>query len=59
MADAPAPVMSAPAQPGQPYDAASDAPLGPWVKLPGGPADISTGQLSGSDFPDSPPWRQC
>jgi hypothetical protein len=59
MADTPAPVSSAPNQPGQPYDAASYAPLGPWVKLPGGPADLSTGQLTGEDFPDSAPWQQC
>ena len=57
MADTPAPVSSAPNQPGQPYDATSDAALGPWVKLPGGPCD-GAGNITG-DFADSAPWQQC
>ena len=57
MADTPAPVSSAPNQVGQPYDAASDAALGPWVKLPGGPCGPD-GNITG-DFPDSAPWQQC
>jgi hypothetical protein len=58
MADAATPeVSSVPAQPGQPYDAASDADCGAWVKLsdnvPGGSEDLWR-----TEFPDSPPWRQ-
>ncbi len=57
MADAPAPIMSAPSQAGQPYDASSDGALGPWVKLPGGPCGPD-GAITG-DFADSSPWQQC
>lgn len=58
MATAPEPVTSAPDQPGQPYDAAAGdgSMLGPWVKLPGGPCDMS-GKVSG-DWPSDSPWRQ-
>lgn len=58
MADADAPIMSAPNMPGQPYDATSDAPCGPWVKLPGGPCD-GQGNLTGADFPSDGRWQQC
>jgi hypothetical protein len=43
----------------EPYDATSDASQGRWDKLPGGPADLSTGELTGEDFPSDGPWRQC
>ncbi len=56
MADAPDPITSAPNQPGQPYDATSDGPLGPWVKVKSGPADMQ-GNVSG-DWPDTGPWKQ-
>jgi len=60
MADAPSPVTSPPAVDGQPYDCTSTADVAGWRKLPGGPADLSTGQLTGEDFDDGPgPWRQC
>lgn len=60
MATAPDPISSSPAQDFQPYDAAAGpGPVGGWEKLPGGPADLSTGQLTGEDFPSSGPWRQC
>jgi len=59
MADAPSPIASPPAVDGQPYDAAADpGAVGGWEKLPGGPVD-DMGQLTGDDFPDSGPWRQC
>ena len=57
MADAPAPVSSAPNQPGQPYDATSDAALGPWVKPPdSGPCDAQ-GNVRG-DWPSDGAWKQ-
>ena len=56
MASAPDPVASSPSQDFQPYDATSDAPVGPWVKVTSGPAD-SSGNVAG-DWPDSAPWRQ-
>ena len=57
MADAPAPITSAPSVPPAPYDAASDAPAGGWVKSSNsGPCDMA-GNVSG-DWPDSGPWRQ-
>lgn len=61
MADAPDPITSPPAQSFQPYDAAAadGTSTGGWAKLPGGPCDPSTGQLTGEDFPSSGPWRQC
>ena len=43
----------------EPYDPCDDGPIAGWDKLPGGPADMSTGRLTGEDFPDGPgPWRQ-
>lgn len=59
MADAPAPITSAPNQVGQPYDAAAPDGdmLGPWVKVTSGVCDPSTGAVTG-DWPDSPPWKQ-
>ena len=58
MADAPDPIASSPDQPGQPYDATSDAALGPWVKvsvnMPGGSEGLWRGEM-----PDGPsPWVQ-
>jgi hypothetical protein len=59
MADAPFPITSPPAQPGQPWDAAApDGSVGGWMKLPGG-AVGADGQFTGDDFPDSGPFRQC
>lgn len=58
MADANGPITSVPARPGQPYDATAMAPLGPWVKLPGGPCDAQ-GNLTGQDFPSGDSWQQC
>lgn len=61
MADAPDPITSPPARDFQPYDAAAAAgSVSGWEKPRGGPCDLSTGQLTGEDFPDGPgPWRQC
>ena len=57
MADASsAHIVSVPSMPPAPYDAASDAPVGPWVKCDSGPADMQ-GNAAG-DWPDSGPWRQ-
>jgi hypothetical protein len=57
MADADsAKIVSPPSMPPAPYDATSDAPVGPWVKVKSGPADAQ-GNVSG-DWPDSGPWRQ-
>lgn len=57
MADAPDPITSAPSVPTAPYDAASGAPAGPWVKSANsGPCDMQ-GNVAG-DWPDSGPWRQ-
>ena len=57
MADAPNPITSPPSVPPAPYDAASDAPAGRWVKSDqSGPCDMQ-GTVSG-DWPDSGPWRQ-
>ena len=56
MADAPDPITSPPSVPPAPYDATSDAAIGPWVKVKSGPADMQ-GNVSG-DWPDSGPWRQ-
>ena len=59
MPDAPSPITSAPPVPGQPWDASADpGSVSGWVKLPGGPVG-DDGQLSGGDFPDAGPWRQC
>lgn len=55
-------VVAARPQGYQPYNAAEPAGTdhaAPWTKLPGGPVDLSTGQLTGEDFPDSAPWVQC
>lgn len=50
----------APRAPGyEPYDATSEAPVAGWEKLPGGPADLATGELTGEDFPSDGPWKQC
>jgi hypothetical protein len=48
MADAPDPIVSAPPQPGQPYDATdTGGDVAGWVKL------------DADDFPDGPgPWKQ-
>lgn len=60
MADAPDPIVSPPSRDFQPWDAAAGAgSVAGWEKLPGGPCDLSTGQLTGDDFPSSGPWRQC
>lgn len=60
MADAPDPITSPPARDFQSYDATSGAgSVGGWAKLPGGPCDLSSGQLSGDDFASSGPWGQC
>lgn len=62
MADAPAPITSPPSMIPGGYDAAEPAGTNhaaPWDKLPGGLCDLSTGQLTGEDWPDSPPWKQC
>lgn len=57
MADAPAPITSPPSMPPAPYDATSDAPVGPFVKLPdSGPCDMQ-GNVTG-DWPGSGPWQQ-
>jgi hypothetical protein len=60
MPDAPDPVTSPPAQDFQPYDAAAEdgSSAGGWVKVKGGRVDLSTGQLTGDDFPSAGPWRQ-
>ena len=59
MPDAPDPITSTPAQDFQPYDATADAgSVSGWDKLPGGPADMATGELTGEDFPSTGPWRQ-
>ena len=60
MAEAPDPITSPPGRDFQPWDATGDGDTSGWAKLPGGPVDMSTGQLTGEDFPDGPgPWRQC
>ena len=57
MADAPDPIVSTPSMPPAPYDAASDAATGKWVKSSqSGPCDMQ-GNVQG-DWPDSGPWRQ-
>jgi hypothetical protein len=56
MADAPDPITSAPSVPPAPYDAASGAAAGPFVKLNSGPCDMA-GNVAG-DWPDSGVWRQ-
>ena len=57
MPDTQSNITSPPAVPGQPYDACSDAPCGPWVKPTDvadfGPAD---GQIPGADTDGK--WRQ-
>ena len=55
MPNAPSPITSPPAVQGQPYDACSDAPVGPWVK-PTDIADFDDAGLGGADGPA--PWRQ-
>jgi hypothetical protein len=57
MADAPNPITSPPSVPPAPYDAASDAADGPWVKISENLAGGSN-DLWNADFPDSAPWRQ-
>ena len=57
MADAPDPIVSPPSKAPAPYDAASDAAAGPWVKSSNsGPCDMQ-GNVQG-DWPDSGVWRQ-
>ena len=51
-------IIGPPDPPGQPYDAAATGNTAPWVVLPAGPVNQKTGQLTGSNFDDSPPWRQ-
>jgi len=60
----PAPVTAPRADGYAAWDAAAgpgtDEASGPWRKLPGGPCDTSTGQLTGDDFGDGGgPWQQC
>jgi len=52
-------IVSTPAVEGQPYDATADGDVGQWRKLPSGPVSAETWALTGNDWPDSPPWRQC
>ena len=52
-------IVAARPQEYQPYDATSDGDVGGWSKLPGGPCDLSTGELTGDDFPSSGRWQQC
>ena len=40
------------------YDTTSNAPLGEFVKLDSGAADLSTGRRTGSNFPDAGLWKQ-
>lgn len=40
------------------YNATSQAPMGAYVQRPSGPCDITTGQLTGAEFPNSGVWRQ-
>ena len=56
MAEADTPVVSTPGHTGQPYDATDDGPVGPWVKVKSGPADMQ-GNVTG-DWPDSDSWKQ-
>jgi hypothetical protein len=65
MADAPRPITSPPAVPGQPWDATSKAPVAGWdsVDSEAGTVDMSTGQSTGSHFDDLPDageggWKQ-
>jgi hypothetical protein len=51
-------IVSTPSNTGQPYDACTDAAMGPWVKLPGGPVNQDSGQLDGQDFDSSGRWQQ-
>jgi hypothetical protein len=60
MADAPSPITSPPAVPGQPWDATSDATVSGWKNIdvnsgPAGPDGVATGE-----FPDdgAPVWKQ-
>jgi len=60
----PGPITAPRADNWAPWDATSgpgtDDASGRWVKLPGGPADMSTGEPTGGDFPDGPGgWQQC
>jgi len=60
MAQAPDPITSPPAVPGQPWDATSSSPAGKWqsVDKNSGPASITTGAATG-DFESGPgPWEQ-
>ena len=60
MPDAPDPITSPPAQDFQPWNPGEGtSEVSGWAKLPGGPCDPSTGQLTGEDFPSSGPWMQC
>lgn len=55
MADSPAPIVSVPNQAGQPYDATSTGPAGPFTK----PSGSGPGwNENGGDFESSPPWQQ-
>jgi hypothetical protein len=42
----------------EPYDATSDAPVAGWDKVRSGPADMSTGEVAGGDWPSENGWRQ-
>lgn len=60
MPASPAPITSPPDVPGQPYDAASEGPIGKWLSVDpaSGPADFKTGKAAG-DFESGPgPWKQ-
>jgi hypothetical protein len=53
------PITSTPSVDGQPYDATSEATIGPWVSVDdrSGPASLQGGQVTG-DFPSTAPWQQ-
>lgn len=53
------PITSTPSVPGQPYDAASNAPVSPWVKLEvnAGPIDQHSGAVTGG-FASDGRWQQ-
>jgi len=57
MPDAPSPITSPPAQPGQPYDATSTAPLGGWRSVDG---EAGTGGDHFAGLPDAGEggWKQ-
>lgn len=65
MPDNPAPISQHENVPGQPYDAASVAPMGKWksVDPEAGSVSFDTGKSSGSHFGDTPDageggWKQ-